>query len=55
MKPTIWFEVDDVKKYYNDKKNNGIKFLSEPFEIHTGFVVEFEDIFGNRFGVTDYK
>ena len=32
-----------------------IKFLTEPFPIRTGNAVEFEDPFGNRFGITDYK
>ena len=36
-------------------KENGIKFLSEPFRIRTGYAVEFEDPFGNRFGITDYS
>ena len=36
-------------------KENGINFLSEPFKIRTGYAVEFEDSFGNRFGITDYS
>lgn len=55
MKPTIWFVVWDVKEKYETMKEKGIKFLSEPFEIGTGTSVEFEDPFGNRFGITDYK
>ena len=54
MKPTIWFEVDYVENEYNKLKENGVKFLSEPFEIMTGMAVEFEDPFGNRLGITDY-
>ncbi len=53
-KPTIWFVVDNVMETYNDLKGKGIKFLSEPFRIHTGKAVEFEDPFGNRLGITDY-
>ncbi|RBQ23000.1 hypothetical protein ALNOE001_12760 [Candidatus Methanobinarius endosymbioticus] len=54
MKPTIGFVVDDVKKEYEKISKKGIKFLSESFEIGTGTSVEFEDPYGNRFGITDY-
>ena len=54
LKPTIWFEVEDVAIFYKEMLNNGIKFLSEPFKIGTGNAVEFEDPFGNRLGVTEY-
>jgi predicted enzyme related to lactoylglutathione lyase len=54
-KPTIWFVVDDVHSEYQRLKEKGISFLSEPFEIHTGLAVEFEDPFGNRLGITDYS
>lgn len=54
LKSAIWFEVDDVNAKYEEMKNMGIKFLSEPFKIKTGNAAEFEDPFGNRFGITDY-
>jgi predicted enzyme related to lactoylglutathione lyase len=54
-KPTIWFVVDDVKKEYKKMAEQGIVFLSEPFQIKTGLAVEFEDPFGNRLGITDYS
>lgn len=54
-KPTIWFEVDDVKSEYKKLTANGIAFRSEPFEIGTGLAAEFEDPFGNRLGITDYS
>ena len=54
-KQTIWFEVNDVQSEYQKMKENGINFLSEPFKIRTGYAVEFEDPFGNRFGITDYS
>jgi predicted enzyme related to lactoylglutathione lyase len=53
-KPSVWFRVDDVQKAYENLKSKGIKFLSEPFEIRTGFSVEFIDPFGNKLGLTDY-
>lgn len=55
MKPTIWFVVDDVRAGYNKRLENGLTFLSEPFEIGTGIAVEFDDPFGNRLGITDYS
>ena len=55
MKPTIWFEVENVESEYNKLKENGVEFLSEPFQIMTGMAVEFEDPFGNRLGITDYS
>ncbi|MHC6179693.1 VOC family protein [Clostridium sp. JNZ X4-2] len=54
MKPTIWFEVENVEIEYDKLKKKGVQFLSEPFEIMTGMAVEFEDPFGNRLGITDY-
>lgn len=50
-----WFEVDNVKTTYEELKNKGMVFLSEPFEIRTGLAVEFEDPFSNRLGITDYS
>lgn len=54
-KPTIWFVVDDVQQSYTALKDRGVTFLSEPFQIRTGNAVEFEDPFGNRPGITDYR
>jgi predicted enzyme related to lactoylglutathione lyase len=54
-KPTIWFVVDSVKEEFLKLKEKGIKFLSEPYQIKTGLAVEFDDPFGNRLGITDYK
>jgi predicted enzyme related to lactoylglutathione lyase len=55
VKPTIWIEVDDVKKQYLQLKSKGVKFLSEPFKIRTGWAVEFVDPSGNNLGIADYK
>ncbi|WP_336020629.1 VOC family protein [Fusobacterium polymorphum] len=55
IKPTIWFVVDDVNTEYKKMLENNIKFLTAPFAIRTGNAVEFEDPFGNRFGITDYR
>lgn len=53
-KPTIWFVVDNVNDEYKRLCNNGVNFISKPFQIGTGNAVEFEDLFGNRLGMTDY-
>src|SRR5579864_9208383 len=53
-KPSILFEVDDVRATYAELKEKGVLFLSEPYEINTGLAAEFEDPFGNRLGITDY-
>ncbi|WMJ87122.1 VOC family protein [Anaerocolumna sp. MB42-C2] len=53
-KPAIWFEVDCVEDKYQSLKEKGVTFLGEPYKIGTGHAVEFEDIFGNRLGITDY-
>jgi predicted enzyme related to lactoylglutathione lyase len=54
IKPTIWFEVENVEKEYKKLLQKGVEFLSSPFKIQTGMAVEFEDPFGNRLGITDY-
>lgn len=54
-KPTVWFVVDDVEAEYTQLSEKGVQFLAEPFQIHTGMAAEFEDPFGNRLGITDYK
>jgi predicted enzyme related to lactoylglutathione lyase len=55
VKPSILFEVDDVRVAYAELKAKGVNFLSEPYEINTGMAAEFEDPFGNRLGITDYS
>lgn len=54
VKPAIWFKVDNVWQAFEELKQKGIQFLSEPFEIMTGLCVEFNDPFGNKLGLTDY-
>jgi len=54
LKPTLWFVVDNVFNMYSKLKSRGVKFLSDPFKIKTGYAVEFEDPFGNRLGITNY-
>jgi len=54
VKPTIWIEVENVKETYEELKQKGINFLSEPFKIRTGWAVEFIDPSGNNLGFADY-
>lgn len=54
-KGTIWFMVEDVAEKYEQLRNEGVVFLSEPYPVGTGKAVEFEDQFGNRLGITDYS
>lgn len=55
MKPTVWFVVDCVVDEYERLLKKGVKFMGQPFQIGTGNTAEFEDLFGNRFGIADYK
>jgi predicted enzyme related to lactoylglutathione lyase len=52
--PSIWIEVEDVRQLYIELLSKGVKFLSEPFKIRTGWAVEFTDPSGNLLGITDY-
>ena len=54
VEPTIWIEVVDVRVLYNEMKDKGVSFLTEPFKIRTGWAVEFTDPSGNILGFTDY-
>ena len=51
-KPTVWIEVDDVRKIYQENKS--LNYLTEPFQIRTGWAVEFTDPSDNQLGFTDY-
>jgi predicted enzyme related to lactoylglutathione lyase len=55
VKPSILFTVDDVHEACKILKQKGVVFLGEPYELMTGLAVEFNDPFGNRFGLTDYS
>lgn len=53
-KSTIWFVVENVEEEYERLMNKGVFFTGVPYKIGTGNAVEFEDMFGNRFGIADY-
>lgn len=54
IQPAIWIEVENVRAIYPELIKKGVKFLSEPFKIRTGWAVEFTDPSGNLLGITDY-
>jgi predicted enzyme related to lactoylglutathione lyase len=53
-KPSVWLKVENVRLLYPELMKKGVKFLSEPFKILTGWAVEFNDPSGNLLGITDY-
>lgn len=53
-KPAIWFKVESVAKAYEEMKEKGVFFSTEPYKIQTGWAVEFTDPSGNMLGLTDY-
>jgi len=52
--PRLWLEVADARQATEQLAQLGIAPLQEPFEINTGWVVEFADPWGNVIGLTDY-
>jgi predicted enzyme related to lactoylglutathione lyase len=52
--PRLWLEVADAREAATELTAKGIAPLREPFEINTGWVVEFADPWGNVIGLTDY-
>lgn len=52
--PRVWLEVADARASAGELAALGIAPLHEPFEINTGWVVEFADPWGNVIGLTDY-
>ena len=54
-KACVWIEVENVNVMYETLLIKNVRFLSEPYKIHTGFAVEFYDPSGNIIGITDYN
>jgi predicted enzyme related to lactoylglutathione lyase len=52
--PRLWLEVKDARFAAARLRGRGINLTREPFEIRTGWTVEFEDPAGNVIGLTDY-
>jgi predicted enzyme related to lactoylglutathione lyase len=49
----VWFEVDDVRAAYEQKRAEGFKFNEEPFSIAPGLLVTLLDPDGNLLGLID--
>ena len=52
--PRLWLEVPDARAAADELRAGGIKPVSEPFEVATGWTVEIADPWGNVIGLTDY-
>ena len=52
--PRVWLEVPDARRAADELRARGIEPLVEPFEVATGWTVEFADPWGNVIGLTDY-
>jgi predicted enzyme related to lactoylglutathione lyase len=53
--PRVWFEVSDARAAAVELRGRGVEPLGEPFEVQTGWTVEFADPAGNVVGLTDYS
>jgi predicted enzyme related to lactoylglutathione lyase len=53
-RPRLWLEVADAREAARELRARGVELLSEPFEVQTGWTVEFADPSGNVLGLTDY-
>ena len=54
VSPKIWLEIRDVQAAMKGIEGSGLRPLAPPFEIATGWTVEFADPWGNTMGLTDY-
>ena len=52
--PRLWLEVPDARAAADELLAGGIKPVSDPFEVATGWTVEIADPWGNVIGLTDY-
>lgn len=53
--PRLWLEVTDARQAAAELRARGVQPLGEPFEVATGWTVEFADPWGNVIGLTDYE
>jgi predicted enzyme related to lactoylglutathione lyase len=53
--PRVWLEVADARAAAAELRSRGLEPLAEPFEVQTGWTVEFADPAGNVVGFTDYS
>jgi len=52
--PRLWLEVPDARQAAAELRARGVQPLGEPFEVATGWTVEFADPWGNVIGLSDY-
>ena len=52
--PRLWLEVPDARQAATELRARGVQPLGEPFEVATGWTVEFADPWGNVIGLSDY-
>jgi len=52
--PRLWLEVANARQAAAELRARGVQLLAEPFEVGTGWTVEFADPWGNVIGLTDY-
>lgn len=52
--PRLWLEVADARLAADELRARGLAPLADPFEVATGWTVEFADPWGNVIGLTDY-
>jgi hypothetical protein len=50
----VWFGVENFPAAYQKLRSRGVLFLYDPIQIHNSFAVEFQDPFGNQWGITSY-
>ena len=53
--PRVWLEVPDARAAAEALKGLQVYPLVSPFEIATGWTVEYADPWGNVIGLTDYQ
>jgi len=51
----LFLQTDDFWRDYNEMTNKGIAFVRPPSEQEYGTVAVFEDLYGNRWDLVQYK
>ena len=51
----LFLQTDDFWRDYNEMSANGIKFVRAPSQQVYGTVAVFEDLYGNRWDLVEYK
>lgn len=51
----LFLETDDFSRDYTSMKSNGVRFIEEPRRETYGTVAIFEDLYGNRWDLIEYR